>query len=83
VNEITIDDLISCNEKLPEVGQRVLGLYDYSSCGVSSCYFMIVCLMRDGYWAEGCTWHPPESIKRWMPLPKIPKRSENSERFDL
>lgn len=81
MNETTIDDLIPCNEKLPEIGQRVLGLYDYSTCGVSTCYFILVCLGRDGYWTEGCTWHPHDSITHWMPLPKIQKKERDMRKI--
>ena len=64
---------IPCSERLPEVREKVLALYDYCTCEVRPQYIMIASLAPDGYWMEGCTWHPPQSVNHWMPLPEPPK----------
>lgn len=64
---------ISCSDRFPEVREKVLALYDYCTCEVRQQYIMIASLAPDGYWMEGCTWHPHQSVTHWMPLPDRPK----------
>ena len=65
---------ISVDDRLPEYNQKVFVVYnDVDPTGVSIRRLIIAELAVDGYWMEGCTWHPDTSITHWRPLPEPPK----------
>lgn len=65
---------ISVKDKMPEFNQKVIVVYnDVDPTGVPIRRLVIAELAVDGYWMEGCTWHPDTSITHWQPLPEPPK----------
>lgn len=73
-----VNGWISVKDRLPEYNQKVFVVYnDVDPTGVSIRRLIIAELAVDGYWMEGCTWHPDTSITHWRYLPQPPKEDND------